>query len=106
MLSSLSALEAANPRITDPNPTFPGQVILIPVHTTAPGTYVVQSWDTLSGIAEKFGVSLSALEAANPQVSDPNPDVVLGQVLNLPGPKPVSFFDHWIAHDFSLQLSM
>jgi spore coat assembly protein SafA len=102
---SLPALEAANPRITNPNLIFPGQVILIPVTPPAPGTYVVQSGDTLSGIAEKFGVSLSALEAANPQVSDPNL-IFPGQVLNLPGAKPVSFFDHWIAHDCSLQLSM
>ena len=67
---SLSALEAANPHITNPNLIFPGQVILIPVNPPAPGTYLVQSGDTLSGIAEKFGVSLSALEAANPQVSN------------------------------------
>jgi spore coat assembly protein SafA len=101
---SLSALEAANPRITNPNLIVPGQVILIPVNPPAPGTYLVQSGDTLSGIAEKFGVSLSALEAANPQVSDPNL-IFPGQVLTIPGTKPVSFFDYWVAHDCSMQLS-
>jgi spore coat assembly protein SafA len=101
---SLPALEAANPHITNPNLIFPGQVILIPVDPPAPGTYVVQSGDTMSGIAEKFGVSLSALEAANPQVSDPNL-ILPGQVLTIPGANPVSFFDYWVAHDCSMQLS-
>src|SRR5581483_3287784 len=35
-------------------------------------TYVVQKGDTLSGIAQKEGVSLQALIAANPQISNPN----------------------------------
>src|SRR5437763_11132543 len=47
-------------------------------------TYVVQQGDTLSGIAQKFGVSLSDLEAANPQIT--NPDLIFaGQVINIPG---------------------
>ena len=33
---------------------------------------MVQPGDTMSGIAQKFNVTLAALEAANPQVSDPN----------------------------------
>ena len=33
--------------------------------------YVVRPGDTLSGIAERFGVSLKALEAANPQIPTP-----------------------------------
>lgn len=35
-------------------------------------TYTVQSGDTLSGIAARSGVSLSAVEAANPQIHNPN----------------------------------
>jgi hypothetical protein len=35
------------------------------------------------GIAAKFGVSLGALEAANPQVSDPNL-IFPGQLLTIP----------------------
>jgi len=35
-------------------------------------TYTVQSGDTLSGIAARSGVSLSAIEAANPQIHNPN----------------------------------
>ncbi|WP_353374104.1 LysM peptidoglycan-binding domain-containing protein [Mycobacterium sp.] len=39
--------------------------------------------DTLSGIAERFGVSLGAPEAANPQIT--NPDLILpGQVIRIP----------------------
>src|SRR5436305_10017814 len=50
-------------------------------------TYVVQQGDTLSGIAQEFGVSLSDLEAANPQIT--NPDLIFpGQVINIPGSEP------------------
>lgn len=48
------------------------------------GSVTVQAGDTLSGIAASNGVSLSALEAANPQFS--NPDLILvGQVVHLSG---------------------
>lgn len=46
-------------------------------------TYVVQRGDTLSGIARMFGVSLSDLEVANPQITDPN-RISPGQVINIP----------------------
>ncbi len=59
--------------------------------TPATGSYTVKSGDTLSGIAVAHGVSLAALEAANPQVHNPNV-ISVGQVLHLPGkataPKP------------------
>ena len=35
-------------------------------------TYTVKDGDTLSGIAAKYGVSLDALIAANPQIKNPN----------------------------------
>ncbi len=44
----------------------------------------VQSGDTLSGIAASHGVSLSALEAANPQFGNPNL-IYVGQSVTLPG---------------------
>jgi tyrosinase len=81
---TLAALEAANPQITNPDLIFPGQVVVIPSGPyPPPGTYVVQPGDTLSGIAEKFGVTLAALEAANPQIT--NPDLIFpGQVVHIP----------------------
>jgi nucleoid-associated protein YgaU len=48
-----------------------------------PRTYIVQRGDTLSGIARRFGVSLTALERANPQIADPN-RIFPGQVINIP----------------------
>jgi LysM repeat protein len=50
-------------------------------------TYTVRSGDTLAGIAAQFGVTLAALQAANPQISNPNL-LFLGQVLYIPGGTP------------------
>jgi murein DD-endopeptidase MepM/ murein hydrolase activator NlpD len=46
-------------------------------------THVVQTGDTLSGIAAQSGVSLSQLEAANPQISNPNL-IYTGNLINVP----------------------
>jgi murein DD-endopeptidase MepM/ murein hydrolase activator NlpD len=46
-------------------------------------TYGVQPNDTLSGIAQRFGISLADLLAANPQIADPDL-IVVGQVLTIP----------------------
>lgn len=52
--------------------------------TSASGkTYTVQSGNTLSGIAAQFGVSLSSLLSANPQISNPNL-IYPNQVIHLP----------------------
>lgn len=67
----------------------------VPVHLTAAttpaqstdssGTYTVQPGDTLSSIANQYGVSWQDLWQANTStVSDPNV-ITAGQVLNLPG---------------------
>jgi LysM repeat protein len=53
-----------------------------PLPSPAPFTYEVQAGDTLSEIAERFGVSLDALVAANPNVS-PN-SMSIGTTLNIP----------------------
>jgi hypothetical protein len=50
----------------------------------ATSIYTAQSGDTLSGIAANNGVSLSQLEAANPQISDPNL-IYVGESINLSG---------------------
>ena len=53
--------------------------------TSTPFTYVVQAGDTMGAIAQKFGVSLDALIAANPSVS-PNA-MPIGATLYIPADK-------------------
>jgi len=53
-----------------------------PLPSPTPFTYTVQSGDTISSIALKFGVSMDDLQAANPEIS-PNA-MSVGQVLNIP----------------------
>jgi len=66
-----------------PLPTPEGLVPLTtPLPSPTPFTYSVQSGDTMSVIAEKFGVSLDDLQAANPEIS-PNA-MSVGQVLKIP----------------------
>ena len=83
--TTVRAILAANPQITDPELVFPDQVIALPVDGE-PGpaaTYLVRSGDTMGKIARTFDVATAALIAANPQVPDPN-RIRPGQVLNLP----------------------
>ncbi len=90
---SLGALERANPQVHNPNLIYAGQSLNIPGKSdgyqpppTKPstGSYTVRSGDTMSGIAARHGVSLGALERANPQVRNPNL-IYAGQRLNIPG---------------------
>ena len=82
---SLDALIAANPQISNPAQIFPGDVLCVPGGAPLPtcrkpdhcppgfqGRYTVVSGDTMYLIARRFGVSLDALIAANPQISDPS----------------------------------
>jgi len=92
------AITAANPGL-NPNYIVPGQVLVIPL-PNSPGlpsptagsaqplptactpTYTVQRGDWYYAIARRFGISVSALTAANPSL---NPNIVYpGQVLNVP----------------------
>lgn len=45
--------------------------------------YLVQQGDTLSGIAASHGVTLAAVEAANPHISDPS-RIYVGQTIEIP----------------------
>ncbi|MBS2032281.1 MAG: LysM peptidoglycan-binding domain-containing protein [Deltaproteobacteria bacterium] len=97
---SLAALERANPQVKNPNMIYVGEALNIPGSSdsftpAAPkkasssggasgGSYIVRSGDTMGSIASRHGVSLGALEAANPQVHNPNM-IYVGQKLNLPG---------------------
>ncbi len=45
--------------------------------------YVVHSGDTLAIIARRYGVSVTAMQHANPYISDPD-HIIVGQVLVIP----------------------
>lgn len=97
---SLNALIRANPHITNPKIIFAGDVLCVPapiqpeprVPVSCPpgfqGRYTVQPGDTMFFISQTFGVSLSALNAANPHI--PNPNVIFpGDVICVPGLPPI-----------------
>jgi len=46
-------------------------------------THTVQPGDTLSGIAAQSGVPLARVEAANPQIANPNV-ITVGELVNVP----------------------
>ena len=69
----------------NPNLIYPGEVLTIggaaaPIQS-AGTTYTVQSGDTLSGIAAKFGTTYQAIAAKN-GISNPNL-IYPGQVLHI-----------------------
>jgi spore coat assembly protein SafA len=75
--TSVNALLRANPQISNPNRLQPGDLIYLPGSVLVdPNTgltfYIVQSGDYLGSIAVRFGVSISALLAANPQIQNPS----------------------------------
>lgn len=72
-----SALVEANPQVDTPNLIYPGQILNIPIAAdsdnqpvTVPVTggsiYIVQPGDTLATIANRFGVTVDEMVAANP----------------------------------------
>ena len=67
---------------------LPGPITGAPLPGPLPRTYTVASGDTLSSIAVQLGVSLSALETANPQITDDNV-IYVGEVINVPAPVPL-----------------
>ena len=96
--TTASAIQAANPGV-DPNNLQIGQVICIP--TAAPGPpptpscpngflYTIRAGDTFFLLAQRFGTTAAAIQAANPGV-DPN-NLQIGQVICIPtvapGPPP------------------
>lgn len=80
---SVSNLQTWN-NISNANEIYAGQTLLIYNSNGGGGakvSYTVQSGDTLSGIAARFGVSVSQLSSWN-GISDPN-KIYIGQVLSV-----------------------
>lgn len=69
--------------IGDPNRIWAGQVLKVTGQASAQNTYYVQAGDTLSGIASKFGTTVSALVSAN-NISNPN-IIFVGQKIYIGG---------------------
>ena len=59
------------------------------VAAPTPLVYVIKKGDTLSKVANKFGVELDTLLAANPAIKDPN-KISLGQEIVIPTAAPPS----------------
>lgn len=83
---TVQSLVNFNPQIADPSRIVPGQVICIPIQPApeCPGQiYTVRSGDTLSAIAQRFGVTVQQLLAVNPQITNANV-IFVGQQICIP----------------------
>lgn len=86
------ALIRANPQFEDPARIFKGQKLNVPGEAPAGQTeltedYLVRSGDSMRKIAAAFGVSVTDLVAANPQIS--NPALIrVGQIVHVPPTDP------------------
>lgn len=89
--TTIGAIQAANPGL-DPNSLRVAQLICIP-RAAAPGRcpagsspYVIRSGDTFYAIAQRSGITVGQLEAANPGI---NPNALrVGQAICVPGRAP------------------
>jgi LysM repeat protein len=83
------AIVSVNPILVNPNAIYPGQIIRIPL-TGQPmvpmaALYIVQPGETLSAIALRFSIPVSALLQFNPQITNPNL-IYPGQIIAIPLP--------------------
>lgn len=83
---SVQALETANPNV-NPNNMLIGTVLQLPgtgtqTASTTNNSVKVQAGNTFWTIANTYGVTVQALEAANPNVNPNN--LIIGSVLQLP----------------------
>ena len=82
---SVQALAAANPQVVNPASIQPGETLYIPQRPTR--TYIVQPGDTLWSIAQRYGITVAALQSANPGVDPAR--LTVGQGLTIPTAAPV-----------------
>jgi LysM repeat protein len=74
--TTVSALRRANPELGSSNLIYPGQILQLP--GTILGSdggyfiYIVARGDTLKGLAIRFGTSVDALLAGNPDIANAN----------------------------------
>ena len=78
-VTSAPPVQASVPPVATPAPTP------APTPATTSTTYTVRKGDTLYAIARKFRVGVKAIEAANPDLKDPN-FLRIGQKLVIPAP--------------------
>ncbi len=90
--TTVAALLAANPEITNPNVIYEGQHLKVYDSQTPPTqpapppsgqAYYVQRGDTLRKIASKFSTTVDAILRVNPQIGNPNV-IYVGQAINIP----------------------
>jgi LysM repeat protein len=88
--TTVDALLAANPNITNRNVIYEGQHLKVyvttPPPTTPPGgqIYYAQRGDTLRRIAARFSTTVDVLLRLNPQITNPNV-IYVGQAITIPG---------------------
>ena len=77
-------------RPEDVTPEVLAEIELPPTPTAVPVliepeelTYTIESGDLLGAVAERFGITLDELLAANPQIADPN-TILVGDVVTIP----------------------
>jgi LysM repeat protein len=84
--TTVSALRRANPEVGTGNLIYPGQILRLPgaILPIDNGNfiYIIARGDTLKGLAARFGVTVDALLAANPNITNVNL-IYEGQRLNV-----------------------
>lgn len=87
--TTVDALLAGNPEITNANVIYEGQHVKVYVDTMPPPppppgqVYYVRKGDTLRSIASRFSTTTDELLKVNPQITNPNL-IYVGQAINIP----------------------
>ena len=85
--TTVAALQAANPFITNPTRIYPGWVLTIPsgggIPPTGPRRYTVAAGDTLYRIAVRYNTTVQSILNANPFITNPA-RIYPGWVLTIP----------------------